>query len=229
MIPRRDGWRSRWARGRVGKAGRSPGGRAVIVHYGDWAPTARGDRARLSGRPPTFRITVVDNGGEDGTAGPGARGGWIRAGRNRGLRRRRAISARRRARADFLLFLNNDVELAPGSDRHARSGPRAGPRGSRPSRPGSSDAERARRPSLDRPRPTPRRVLFEGLFLPRIFPGIPFFHGHHTRPLTHGRARDVETALRRRCSSSGGRPSSRSAASTRRSSSTPRRAISSRG
>jgi cellulose synthase/poly-beta-1,6-N-acetylglucosamine synthase-like glycosyltransferase len=29
--------------------------------------------------------------------------------------------------------------------------------------------------------------------LPRIFPGIPFFHGHHTAYVSHRRARDVES------------------------------------
>lgn len=43
--------------------------------------------------------------------------------------------------------------------------------------------------------PTPRRVLFENLYLPRLLPGIPFFAGHHTAFLSHRHSRDVETML----------------------------------
>src|SRR5262249_56061678 len=43
--------------------------------------------------------------------------------------------------------------------------------------------------------PSPRRVLFENLFLPRLLPGIPFFHGHHTAGVSHRSSRSVETLL----------------------------------
>jgi N-acetylglucosaminyl-diphospho-decaprenol L-rhamnosyltransferase len=93
----------------------------------------------------------------------------------------------------WLLFLNNDVEIEAEtletmvSVLERESGVAAvGPR--------LFDARGAPVRSIGRA-PAPRRVLFENLFLPRILPGIPFFHGHHTVLLSHSRARDVETLL----------------------------------
>jgi GT2 family glycosyltransferase len=96
-------------------------------------------------------------------------------------------------RREFLLFLNNDVRLLPGSlDRLERAlddapgGAAAGPR--------VLDPDGNLVPSIGRS-PSPRRVLFENLFLPRIFPGVPFFHGHHTVLTSHRRRRAVESLL----------------------------------
>src|SRR5262249_2485409 len=97
----------------------------------------------------------------------------------------------RRATTDWLLFLNNDVELLGGTlERMAavlsenRDVGAVGPR--------LLDSQGAPVRSIGRA-PSPRRVLFENLFMPRLLPGIPFFHGHHTARLSHARSRSVET------------------------------------
>jgi N-acetylglucosaminyl-diphospho-decaprenol L-rhamnosyltransferase len=99
----------------------------------------------------------------------------------------------RGSKRPWLLFLNNDVEIQARTLETMASvlarepavaavGPRLYGSGGRAVR------------SIFRA-PTPRRVLFENLYLPRLLAGIPFFHGHHTAFLSHERSRDVETML----------------------------------
>jgi N-acetylglucosaminyl-diphospho-decaprenol L-rhamnosyltransferase len=165
---------------------------AIVVHYGPWASTQRTLRS-LSEAAPQVPVLLVDNSSSPPpwrhTGGPpGVR--LLSPGKNLGYGAACNLAAREGA-GEFLLLLNNDVELHPGAveamagvlerePRVAAVGPRLLDARGRPVR------------SIFRA-PTPRRVLFENLFLPRLFPGIPFFHGHHTVLTSHGRAREVET------------------------------------
>lgn len=167
---------------------------AILVHYGPWEPTGRAlDSLRATGLP--LEILLVNNGGVDPLdaqqlAGPSAI--VLSPGRNLGYGAACNLAARRASGA-YLLFSNNDVELRPGSieallaalDREPRAGA-VGPR----------FLDRAGRAAASIGRaPTPRRILFENLFLPRLLPGLAFFQGHHTARIPHDRARDVETLL----------------------------------
>jgi N-acetylglucosaminyl-diphospho-decaprenol L-rhamnosyltransferase len=162
---------------------------AVVVHFGSLASTERTLRS-LEKHAPGVPVVVVDNDG--GLAGRPAGEGVVilSPGRNLGYGAACNLGARRSA-GDFLLFLNNDIEIDAGTIPALAAALEAGPRvavaGPR-LRDGAGKPVR----SIGRA-PTPRRVLFENLFLPRLFPGIPFFHGHHTALVSHGRARDVET------------------------------------
>ncbi|MGE5278844.1 MAG: glycosyltransferase family 2 protein, partial [Acidobacteriota bacterium] len=165
---------------------------AIVVHYGPWASTERALRS-LRETAPRVPILLVDNAGTatpwgDREAPAGVR--LLSPGRNLGYGPACNLAARE-AGGDFLLLLNNDVEVRPGAveamaavlaaePRVAAVGPRLLDSRGRPVR------------SIFRA-PTPRRVLFENLFLPRLLPGVPFFHGHHTAYTSHRRARDVET------------------------------------
>jgi N-acetylglucosaminyl-diphospho-decaprenol L-rhamnosyltransferase len=164
----------------------------VVVHWGPWVIAERALRSieqTLPGRP----VWVVDNGNWS-TGGPPPEASrpftLLSPGRNLGYGTACNLAAREGS-GDFLLFLNNDAELLPGAaeamaavlerePRVAAVGPRL------------LDSEGRSTRSIFRA-PTPRRVLFENLFLPRLFPGVPLFHGHHTAYTTHRRARDVET------------------------------------
>ncbi|MGH9367658.1 MAG: glycosyltransferase family 2 protein, partial [Thermoanaerobaculia bacterium] len=160
---------------------------AIVVHYGPWPSTERTLRS-IQETAPHVPAVVVDNSASAGSVPPGVR--LLSPGRNLGYGAACNLAARE-VGGDFLLFLNNDVELRPGAvealsarlesePRVAAVGPRLLDASGRPVR------------SIFRA-PSPRRVLFENLFLPRLFPGIPFFHGHHTAFTSHRRARDVET------------------------------------
>lgn len=167
---------------------------AILVHYGPWEPTGRAlDSLRATGLP--LEIVLVNNGGVDPLdarrlAGPSAI--VLSPGRNLGYGAACNLAARR-ASGGFLLLSNNDVELRPGSvevllaalDRDPRVGA-VGPQ--LLDRAGHAAASIGRAP-------TPRRILFENLFLPRLLPGLAFFQGHHTARIRHDRARDVETLL----------------------------------
>ena len=162
---------------------------AVVVHFGPRSATDRALRA-LAETAPEAAVTVVDNAGDLRREELPAGVRLLCPGRNLGYGAACNLAAKGAA-ADFLLFLNNDVELQPGalpaleavlgSPGAAAAVPRLLDSGGRPV------------PSIFRP-PAPRRVLFEALFLPRLLPGIPFFHGHHTVLTAHDRPRDVETA-----------------------------------
>ena len=163
---------------------------AVVVHYGDPEPTRRAV-ASLLAADPEAALVVVDNGPGGAKAQldlPGVR--VLRPGRNLGYAAACNLAARE-GRAEYIVFANNDVEVLPGTldalaaaldadARIAAVGPRLLDARGRPTR------------SIHRA-PTPRRVLFESLFLPRLVPGVPWFHGHHTAYVSHRRARDVET------------------------------------
>jgi GT2 family glycosyltransferase len=165
---------------------------AVVVHYGPW-PSTEATLCALARSAPGVPVLVVDNAFPAGPAGPadpppGLR--ILRPGRNLGYGAACNLAARE-TDADLLLFLNNDVELEPGAvdamtrtlaadTRAAAVGPRL------------LDSRRRPIRSIFRA-PAPRRVLFESLFLPRILPGLPLFHGHHTASVSHRRAREVET------------------------------------
>jgi GT2 family glycosyltransferase len=99
--------------------------------------------------------------------------------------------AAREGSGELLLFLNNDVELPPGAAEAMAAVLSAEPRVAAVG-PALLDAHGRPTRSIARA-PTPRRVLFENLLLPRILPGVPFFHGHHTAYTSHRRARDVES------------------------------------
>jgi GT2 family glycosyltransferase len=166
---------------------------AVIVHYGPWATTRR-TLESLRRHAPGVEVRIVDNGGEP-VPGEVERGVDVRllsAGRNLGYGAACNLGARGSER-EWLLFLNNDVEIGAGT-LDAMAAVLARERDVAAVGPRLSDAEGNPTRSIGRA-PSPRRVLFENLFLPRLFPGIPFFHGHHTVLLSHRRARDVETML----------------------------------
>ena len=165
---------------------------AVVVHYGPWSSTEAALRS-LGATAPGVPVVVVDNASTPGSPPPkdpppGVR--ILRPGRNLGYAAACNLAAAQ-TDAEQLLFLNNDVELLPGAlaalsaalgadARVAAAGPRL------------LDSRRRPIRSIHRA-PSPRRVLFESLFLPRILPGVPFFHGHHTAYTSHRLARDVET------------------------------------
>jgi len=168
---------------------------AVIVHFGPWTTTQRTlDSLRLHARG--IEVRIVDNGGEAAPREiekrPEVAVELISPGRNLGFGAACNLGARE-SRRPWLLFLNNDVEIAEttlealvavleNDSSIAAVGPRLrDPRGV-PLR------------SIGRA-PTPRRVLFENFFVPRLLPGVPFFHGHHTAAISHAAARDVETFL----------------------------------
>ncbi len=164
----------------------------MVVHYGPWSSTEAALRS-LRATAPGIPVIVVDNASTPGSPPPkdpppGVR--ILRPGRNLGYAAACNLAAGE-TDAEQLLFLNNDVELSPGAlaamsaalaadGRVAAAGPRL------------LDSRRRPIRSIHRA-PSPRRVLFESLFLPRILPGMPFFHGHHTAYTSHRRARDVET------------------------------------
>jgi GT2 family glycosyltransferase len=165
---------------------------AVLVHFGPWASTEAALRS-LERSAPGVRVFLVDNAWPD-DSGAGrqvpASVRVLRPGRNLGYGAACNLAARESS-AEGLLLLNNDVELEPGAvaalgevllahPRVAAVGPRL------------LDARRRPVRSIHRA-PSPRRVLFESLLLPRLLPGLPFFHGHHTAYTSHRRARDVET------------------------------------
>ncbi len=162
---------------------------AVIVHFGPRAATERALRA-LAETAPEAAVTIVDNAGDLEREELAAGVRLLSPGRNLGYGAACNLAAKG-ATADFLLFLNNDVELLPGA-LLALEAALASP-GAAAAVPRLLDSAGRPVPSIFRP-PVPRRVLFEALFLPRLLPGIPFFHGHHTVRTPHASPRDVETA-----------------------------------
>lgn len=176
----------------VSRVIRPSGIAAVVVHFGPPSATRRALQSlerHASGLP----VVVVDNdGGLNGILGPGSGNGLriLSPGKNLGYGAACNQGARHTA-GDFLLFLNNDTEIdaetipklaavLQADPRVAVVGPRLRNSSGQPIR------------SIGRA-PTPRRILFENLFLPRLFPGIPILHGHHTARISHERSRDVET------------------------------------
>jgi N-acetylglucosaminyl-diphospho-decaprenol L-rhamnosyltransferase len=168
---------------------------AVVVHYGPWDTTRR-TLESLRRHATGLAVRIVDNGGEaipaDVERLDGISVTILSASRNIGYAAACNLGARQAA-SDWLLFLNNDVELLDGTLekmaavlREHRDVGAVGPR--------LLDGEGRLRRSIGRA-PSPRRVLFENLFLPRLLPGIPFFHGHHTAWISHQRPRLVETLL----------------------------------
>jgi GT2 family glycosyltransferase len=159
---------------------------AVVVHYGHAAPTRRAVLA-IARDAPGIPIVVVDNGADPGAAFPGAR--RVDAGGNRGYGAACNLGAAGLA-AEYLLFFNNDVEVEPGCLAALVAALDANPRAA-VAAPRLSDAEGRAVASIFRA-PTPRRVLFENLFLPRLLP-FSLFDGHHTTHIPHEEPRVVET------------------------------------
>ncbi len=170
---------------------KKPPGTAVVVHFGPWSSTEATLRS-LSAAAPEVAAFVVDNSSESAPerhrAPPGVR--LLSPGKNLGYGAACNLAARESA-GDFLLFLNNDVEVEAGAVQAMATVLAAEPRVAAVG-PRLLDSRGHAVRSIFRA-PAPRRVLFESLFLPRLFPGLPFFHGHHTAYTPHGRARDVET------------------------------------
>lgn len=167
---------------------------AIVVHFGPWDPTRRAVAALAASAPPVT-ILVVDNGGggrEEGGLGSAPRVLKDPAGRNLGYGGGCNLGAQSAA-SPYLLFCNNDVEVRPDTIAVLEDALR---RDSRVSAAGPRLVDGQGRPTTSVGRaPTPRRILFESLFLPRIFAGIPAFDGHHTVAFRHDEARDVETLL----------------------------------
>jgi N-acetylglucosaminyl-diphospho-decaprenol L-rhamnosyltransferase len=166
---------------------------AIVVHFGSWEPTRRAVTALAASQPPVA-ILVVDNGGgrEEGSLDAAARVLKDPAGGNLGYGGGCNLGARS-ARSPYLLFCNNDVEVYPDTIAVLEDALRRDPHVAAVG-PLLVDGQGRRTPSVGRA-PTPRRILFESLFLPRIFAGIPAFDGHHTVAFRHDEARDVETLL----------------------------------
>jgi GT2 family glycosyltransferase len=166
---------------------------AIVVHFGPWEPTRRAV-ASLAACEPRVPIVVVDNGGgrDESALAAGTRLVRDPAGGNLGYGGGCNLGAQS-AMSPFLLFCNNDVEVRPDTvavlEAALRRDPRVAAAG-----PLLVDGRGRPTPSVGRA-PTPRRILFESLFLPRIFAGVPAFDGHHTVAFRHDEARDVETLL----------------------------------
>jgi len=165
---------------------------AVVVHYGPWRSTETTLRS-LAQTAPEVSVCVVDNSSAEPSARrpvlpPGVR--VLSPGRNLGYGAACNLGARG-SESELFLFLNNDVELAPGAAAAMAAALDAEPRAAAV---GPRLLDSAGNPirSIYRA-PTPRRVLFENVFLPRLLPGLPFFDGHHTAYTSHRRARDVES------------------------------------
>ncbi len=174
-------------------ATRSDAGRsvaAVVVHFGSWEPTRR-CVASLRRTAPDASVLVVDN--DPVSQAPDDLGVRIvKAAGNVGYGAGCNLGAAHAA-GDLLLFANNDVEILPGTvarlretvlsdDRYAAAGPRFLDAAGRPRR------------SI-RLAPRPWRVVCENLMLPRLFPFVPLFRGHHTAFAPEGRPRPAETLL----------------------------------
>lgn len=167
---------------------------AILVHYGPWEPTGRAlDSLRAAGT--ALEIVVVNNGGvradeAERLAGPSVI--VLSPGRNLGYGAACNLAARRASGGHFL-FSNNDVEFRRGTIEALLAALEREPQTAAVG-PTFLNAAGNPIPSIGRA-PTPWRVLSENLFLPRLFPGVPFFHGHHSARIRHDRERDVETLL----------------------------------
>ncbi|MGH9364611.1 MAG: glycosyltransferase family 2 protein [Thermoanaerobaculia bacterium] len=174
---------------------RQPSTTAIVVHFGSLSSTERTLRS-LDMHAPGVPVVVVDNDGAlvQATAERAVRGRFalLSPGRNLGYGAACNLAAKSSV-GEYLLFLNNDVELDPETLPRLREVLDREPRVAAVA-PRLRDASGRPVASIGRA-PTPRRILFENLFLPRLFPGIAFFHGHHTARICHSRPRDVETLL----------------------------------
>ncbi|MEO8431354.1 MAG: glycosyltransferase family 2 protein [Acidobacteriota bacterium] len=157
---------------------------AVVVHYGGWEPTRR-CVASLRSTAPEASILVVDN-DEEGRAPSDLGAPVVQSPGNVGYGAGCNLGASR-STGDLLLFLNNDVEVLPGAVARLRDAVLADPRCAAAGPLFLDGAGRNRR-SI-RLAPTPWRVLCENLMLPRLFPFLPFFRGHHTAFVAAGNRR----------------------------------------
>ncbi len=165
---------------------------AVLVHFGPWDSTEAA-LSSLERSAPGIRVFLVDNAWPDDSGSARETPVSVRVlrpGRNLGYGAACNLAARESS-AESLLLLNNDVELEPGAvaamDAVLLADPNVAAVGPR-----LLDSRRRPVRSIHRA-PSPRRIFFESLLLPRLLPGLPFFHGHHTAYTSHRRARDVET------------------------------------
>jgi GT2 family glycosyltransferase len=167
---------------------------AILVHYGPWEPTGRALES-LQAAGTKLEIVLVNNGGvpareAERLAGPSVI--VLSPGRNLGYGAACNLAARRASGRHFL-FSNNDVEFRRGTIEALNAALQREPRAAAVGPRFLNAAGRAVA-SIGRA-PTPWRVLSENLFLPRLFPGITLFHGHHTARIRHDRAQEVETLL----------------------------------
>ena len=150
---------------------------AVVVHFGPCASTERALRA-LAETAPEVAVIVVDN------AAPRSRAGGAAGRRAPPLGRggtsataRRAIS-RRRARPPTSCSSSTTTSSSCRAPCRRSKRPWRSP-GAAAAVPRLLDSAAPARP-LDLPAAHAAPRALRGLFLPRLLPGIPFFHGHHT-------------------------------------------------
>lgn len=163
---------------------------AVVVHFGPWPSTVR-TVASLRAHAPEADVLVVNNDpGSDPP--PDLDAAVLDSPRNIGYGAACNLGARA-VRADFLLFANNDIEVFPGSLRELgralaedAAAAAAGPR--------FTDGRAIPTRSVRQP-PTPWRMVCENFFLPRLFPYVPLFQGHHTVFTKQGSPREAKTLL----------------------------------
>lgn len=163
---------------------------AVLVHFGPWSSTRRAVAAFRASQTPVT-VLVVNN-DPDSPPPDDLGASVIASARNVGYGAACNLGARA-LRTPLVLFANNDVEPAPGAIAALAAALDRDPRNAAAG-PVFTDERGAPRSSLRRA-PTPWRILCENLFLPRIFPFVPLFHGHHTTKGNPLRARPVETLL----------------------------------
>ena len=162
---------------------------AVIVHFGPWATTKRAV-ASFRRHSPDTEILIVNN--EPGSQAPPDVGAPVLdAAGNFGYGAACNLGERV-LENELLVFANNDTEILEGTverlraalaDRRAAA---VGPR--------FIDGRRQPRRSVCLA-PTPWRILCENFFLPRLFPFLPVFRGHHTAYLRQNQPRIAETLL----------------------------------
>ena len=167
---------------------------AVIVHYRTPEQTVRAARA-VAETAPGVAIVVVDNAsgdavGERLSSVPGAR--LVTETQNRGYGAACNRGARETA-GDYLLFLNSDAAVAPGTVAALVTALEQDP-GAAAAGPRLVNPDGSLQPSIQR-LPTPWRIFCESSGLAALSGGRGFLRGHTKTREDHTRAREV-TALK---------------------------------